>query len=110
MWTSFEKLVPKDNRLDTLETLKCTLIDLKSSLLELDDQIKSIEDTTSFKVRNEHDFKWLKDFADLSTKADFMNDAYLDLGIDELTRATFIKNVELGKIQIQERRNHFYLC
>lgn len=92
-----KKLVPKDNRLDTLETLKCTLIDLKSSLLELDDQIKSIEDTTSFKVRNEHDFKWLKDFADLSTKADFMNDAYLDLGIDELTRATFIKNVELGK-------------
>lgn len=91
------KLVPKDNRLDTIEGIKNTLIDLKCSLSDLNNQIKSVEDTTSFKVSNEKDFGWLKNLADLISKVEIMNKAYLDLGIDDLARATFIKDVELGK-------------
>lgn len=91
------KLAPKDNRLETIESIKSALTDLKSSLSNLKCQIKNLEDTTSFKVSDEDDFVWLKKIADLVSNVDLMNKAYLDLGIDELTRTTFIKDVELGK-------------
>ena len=100
-----KNLVPKDNKLDTIESIKNILIDLRSSLSDLKDKIKNVENTTSFKVSSEEDFVWLKKFADLASKVELMNKDYMDLGIDDLTRATFIKDVELGKEYKSKKEN-----
>ncbi len=92
-----KKLIPKDNRLETIESIKSIISDLKASSTDLATKIGTFEETSSFKISNEQDIKWVQDYAEVIAKFDLMNNGLLNLGTDDLTRETYIKDVELGK-------------
>lgn len=100
-----KKLVPRDNRLETLEALQPVLYDLRSNFMELDDKIHCLEGVSSFKIEKEDDISWLNSFVGIVSKMDLMNKELLNLGVDDLTRASFVKGVELGKEYLKLKKD-----
>lgn len=92
-----KRLVPKDNRLETLDAIQTILNDLKSSFADYVEKVSNVEVVSSFKINCEEDLKWLESFNCVVSGMDLMNKGLLDLGADELTRSLYIKDVELGK-------------
>lgn len=90
-------LVPKDNKYETLEILKTVLKDFKNNYSKLDEEVRSLESISSFKIEREDQITWLKSIAEIVSKLDLMNNGFLELGIDDINRDSFIKNVALGK-------------
>lgn len=92
-----KQLVPKDNRLETFEAIQSLLNDFKTSFVELEDKINSIEGASAFKIDNEADLQWLRKFSGVLSDLDLLNKRLLDLGVDDMTRASYVKDVALGK-------------